>query len=132
MQELFGFLPAVIYEYSIRPEGTRSFDFVSAPCNTILGLSPEAVMRDSKLLESIIHKDDLNDLRLSSAVCEQSGTEWNWQGRMLVHGLVKWVEIRSNHEVKNDGTISKEGDHTGYYGKKGNCKGKRAALSVPG
>lgn len=102
-------MPAVIYEYSIRPEGTRSFDFISTPCNTILGLSPEAVMRDSTLMESLVHKDDIDDLKQTSAVCEVSGTEWNWQGRMLVRGLVKWVEIRSNHEVRDDGTIIRRG-----------------------
>ena len=66
-------------------------------------------MRDSALLESLIHKEDLEDLRQTSAVCEAAGTEWNWQGRMLVHGIVKWVEIRSNHERKDDGTVIRRG-----------------------
>jgi PAS domain S-box-containing protein len=109
MQDLFGHLPAVIYEYTIRPEGLRSFDFISSPCYSILGLSPKAVMEDSTLLESLVHKEDLEGLQKSSAVCEQAGTEWNWQGRMLVHGIIKWVEIRSNHEVKGDGTIIRRG-----------------------
>ena len=109
MQDLFGHLPAVIYEYSIRPGGTRSFDFISSPCNSILGVSPEAVMRDSTLMESLIHKEDIEDLWQTSAVSENAGIEWNWQGRMLVHGLVKWMEIRSNHEVKDDGTIIRRG-----------------------
>ncbi|MBA4053861.1 MAG: hypothetical protein C0490_04040 [Marivirga sp.] len=109
MQDLIRHLPAVIYEYSIMPDGTRRFDFISDACTPILGLSSEAVIKDASLIESIIHKDDLDDLQVASAICEQAGSELNWHGRMLVNGNLRWVEIRSNQEVKTDGTILRRG-----------------------
>ncbi len=109
MQDLIRHLPAVIYEYAVKPDGTRRFDFISDACKSILGLLPEAIMQDATLIESIIHKDDLEDLLKSSASCEEAGSELSWQGRMLVNGNIRWLEIRSNHQVKEDGTILRRG-----------------------
>ncbi len=109
MQDLIRHLPAVIYEYAVKPDGTRRFDFISDACESILGLLPEAIMQDATLIESIIHKDDLEDLLKSSASCEEAGSELSWQGRMLVNGNIRWLEIRSNHQVNEDGTILRRG-----------------------
>jgi PAS domain S-box-containing protein len=102
-------LPAVIYEYSIHPDGTRRFDFISEACHSILGLTSSDIMRDAQLMDSIVHEDDVNDLLKTSAHAERTGAEWNWQGRMIVRGKVKWVEIRSNHTTNPDGTILRRG-----------------------
>ena len=109
MQELISHLPAVIYAYSIQRDGSRHFDFISDNCDSILGLSGEAVMRDATLMESIVHREDINNLEVTSAKSVKAGQEWNWQGRMHVRDKVKWVEIRSNHELRDDGTIIRRG-----------------------
>jgi PAS domain S-box-containing protein len=109
MQDLIRHLPAVIYEYSIHPDGTRRFDFISEACHSILGLTSSDIMRDAQLMDSIVHEDDVNDLLKTSAHAERTGAEWNWQGRMIVRGKVKWVEIRSNHTTNPDGTILRRG-----------------------
>ncbi|HEX6890788.1 MAG TPA: PAS domain-containing protein, partial [Chryseolinea sp.] len=90
MQDLIKHLPAVIYEYSIHPDGRRSFDFISDACYSILGLTSSDIMRDAQLMDSIVHQEDVNDLMKTSAHAEQAGAEWNWQGRMIVRGKVKW------------------------------------------
>jgi len=102
-------LPAVIYEYSIHPDGTRRFDFISEACHSILGLASSEIMRDSTLMDGIVHQEDRADLAKTSANAEQAGAEWNWQGRMIVGGKVKWVEIRSNHTLDPNGTILRRG-----------------------
>ena len=102
-------MPAVIYEYSIHPDGTRRFDFISEACSSILGLSPSDVMRDATLMDSIVHKEDISELMRTSTHAERVGSEWNWQGRMMVRGKVKWVEIRSNHTLNPNGTIQRRG-----------------------
>ena len=102
-------MPAVIYEYSIHPDGTRRFDFISEACHSILGLASSEIMRDSTLMDGIVHQEDRADLAKTSANAEQAGAEWNWQGRMIVGGKVKWVEIRSNHTLDPNGTILRRG-----------------------
>jgi PAS domain S-box-containing protein len=109
MQDLIRHLPAVIYEYSIHPDGTRNFDFISDACYSILGLTSSDIMRDAQMMDSIVHQEDVNDLMKTSAHAERTGAEWNWQGRMLVKDKVKWVEIRSNHTTNSDGTILRRG-----------------------
>lgn len=102
-------MPAVIYEYSIHPDGTRRFDFISDACNSILGLKSSDIMRDATLMDNIVHQEDVADLAATSARAEQAGSEWNWQGRMMVKGRVKWVEIRSNHTLNADGSVVRRG-----------------------
>ncbi len=109
MQDLIRHLPAVIYEYSIHPDGTRRFDFISEACDSILGLSHQSIMKDASLMNKIIYNEDLEDLESTSAACEKSGIEWNWQGRIIVREQIRWVEIRSNHECKADGAIIRRG-----------------------
>src|SRR5688572_21290071 len=109
MQELIRHLPAVIYEYSIHPDGTRRFDFISDACSSILGLKSSDIMRDATLMDNIVHQEDVADLAATSARAEQAGSEWNWQGRMMVKGRVKWVDIRSNHTLNADGSVVRRG-----------------------
>jgi len=109
MQDLIRHLPAVIYEYSIHPDGTRRFDFVSDACNSILGLKSSDIMRDATLMDNIVHQEDVADLTATSTRAEEAGSEWNWQGRMIVKGKVKWVEIRSNHTLNPNGSILRRG-----------------------
>jgi len=66
-------------------------------------------MKDASLLDSIVHKDDLDDLQVASAICEQAGSELNWHGRMLVNENIRWVEIRSNQAIEADGTRLRRG-----------------------
>jgi len=109
MRDLIKHLPAVIYEYTVQPGGIRRFDYISEACESLLGISPEAVMNDAGAMDAIVHKDDIGQLQASSLVSEQAGREWNWQGRMHVRDKIKWVEIRSNHELRSDGVIIRRG-----------------------
>jgi PAS domain S-box-containing protein len=109
MQDLIKHLPAVLYEYAIQPDGSRRFSFVSEASELILGISSQKITQDASLLESIIHREDISNLQETSTACEKSGNEWNWQGRMWVGGKLRWMEIRSNHELKADGNIIRRG-----------------------
>ncbi len=109
MQDLIRHLPAVIYEYTIQSDGTRRFNFVSEACHSILGLNPEEVMRRPALMEEIVHPDDVEDFRLSSAASELAREEWNWQGRMIIRGNTRWIEIRSNHDLSESSTTVRRG-----------------------
>jgi PAS domain S-box-containing protein len=109
MQDLFKHLPAVIYEYQVHPDGTRGFNYMSNACETILGLKAEDVVRDYRVLDNIIHEDDLHYLKDTATESRDRGSEWHWQGRVRVRGEIKWVEFRSNHEVQADGVIIRRG-----------------------
>src|SRR5688572_33457817 len=102
MTDLIRHLPAVIYEYAILPDGKRSFTYVSPASEIIFGLLPEQILRDVTLMDDLVHPDDLKNLEETSHEAESGGKEWNWQGRFVIGDKIKWVEIRSNHEVRPD------------------------------
>lgn len=109
MQDLIRHLPAVIYEYAVYPDGSSRFLYISDACESILGLSPSAILKDASLLDSIVHEDDRQQMQESSLTSIKYGSEWNWQGRMRVRGSVIWIDVRSNHELKPDNTIIRRG-----------------------
>ena len=74
-----------------------------------MGISPEAILEKAQVLDSIVHKDDINNLLETSAICENDASDWNWQGRMWVRGELRWMEISSNNESKADGSTIKRG-----------------------
>lgn len=109
MEDLFKNLPAVIYEFAIYPDGKRCFNFISDSCEPILGLKATDILRDHKVLDAIVHDEDLPYLKDSASDSRNLATEWFWQGRVHVNGEVKWVEFRSNHHSGKNGIILRRG-----------------------
>ena len=109
MLDIIRNLPAVIYEFVIHPDGKRSFRYISPVCEAILGLTPAAIMNNASLMDTIVHPDDLQSLQETSMECEKNAKEWNWQGRFVIQGKSKWVNIRSNHEQIESGVILRRG-----------------------
>lgn len=109
MQDLIKHLPAVIYEYTVCPDGKKTFTYISPAVESILGLKPEDVLQDESVINSIVHPEDFQSLEKSSQDSQYNEVEWNWQGRMIVRGHIRVMEIRSNHERKEDGAIIRRG-----------------------
>ena len=109
MQDLLKHLPAVLYEYVIHPDRTKHFTYISEASESILGVSAQEVMNDAGVMDSLIHEEDFSSLRETSAVSQIEGREWYWHGRMIIRGEERWMEIRSNHEERGDGTIIRRG-----------------------
>ncbi|MEO5976107.1 MAG: PAS domain S-box protein [Chryseolinea sp.] len=109
MQDLFRHLPAVIYAYSIHPDGTRKFDYVSESCDFILGISHQEILRNAELMESIIHPDDIGHLRRTAEESQRDAAEFSWEGRMIYLSTIRWIEIRSNHQRSAGGVIIRRG-----------------------
>lgn len=109
MLDIIRNLPAVIYEYIIHPDGKRYFRYISSTSESMLGLSADEVMHDATAMDRIVHPEDIQDLQDSSRESEEHAKEWNWQGRFLVNGKIKWMEIRSNHERNEEGVVMRRG-----------------------
>lgn len=109
MQDLIRFLPAVIYEYTIEPSGKRYFTFVSEASERILGIPAGLLMQDHTLLDAIIHVDDLPRLKETAQESHETKSEWYWQGRATIDHEMRWLEIRSNHDLVDNGKIIRRG-----------------------
>jgi PAS domain S-box-containing protein len=109
MEDLFKHLPAVVYEYVIHADGSKGFRYMSSACERILGIRAADVMCDYRVLDNIIHEEDLPYMKDTAIQSRNYGMEWHWQGRVRVDNKVKWVEFRSNHEILADGNIVRGG-----------------------
>jgi len=109
MQEFIRFLPAVLYEYVIESSGKRYFSFVSEASERILGIKAIDLQSDHTLLDAIIHDEDLPRLKDTAQESHQEKSEWYWQGRATINKQVRWLEIRSNHDLMQEGKIVRRG-----------------------
>ncbi|MBX2961057.1 MAG: PAS domain S-box protein [Cyclobacteriaceae bacterium] len=103
MQELFQHLPGVIYEYLIRKDGSRTFTYISDNCAEILGIQSEQLRKDSSLFRSILLDDDRASFEDSLSASHAESKVWNWEGRIIVDGTIRWIETRSNPMASSEG-----------------------------
>ncbi|MEM9390404.1 MAG: PAS domain S-box protein [Bacteroidota bacterium] len=87
-------LPGVIYEYDFDED--IHFRFVSQGAIEMFGLTPEQIIDDYKVISSMIHEDDIEEFNRSSYEAASKGMKWEWQGRFIVNGEVKWIEGKSD------------------------------------
>ena len=98
-------LPAVVFEYSVFPDGTREFTYISPGCEEILGVSQEVLLRGILPMKNFIYHEDWNAFHAST---EQSLAElqpWKWEGRLNSRGQVIWIEASSVPTRMPDGVV---------------------------
>lgn len=108
MQAIIQQLPGVIYELTILPDGKTAFTFISSNCFEQLGVTAEAVLKDSSVLDTIIHSEDQAGFEASTLASHENQSTWQWEGRITVRGAVRWIEARSNASVVN-GEVKRHG-----------------------
>ncbi len=109
MLDLAKRLPAIIYEFTIHPNGDSGFTYISESCESILGISSASILSDATLMDKLIHEDDLLSMQSSSLESQGKGIDWSWEGRMIINDRQRWMEFHSNHEQLEDGTIIRRG-----------------------
>ncbi len=95
-------LPGVIYEYEYEEAGNRSiFKYISQGCIEMFGYSPEEILHESTLIQSLVHPDDVDQFKRTSDFCAQNAIKWEWEGRFIVNGQTKWIEGTSDTRGSN-------------------------------
>ena len=95
-------LPGVIYEYEYEEEGNRSiFKYISQGCIEMFGYTPEEILHDPTLIQSLVHPGDVDQFKRTSDFCAQNAIKWEWEGRFIVNGQTKWIEGTSDTRGSN-------------------------------
>ncbi len=102
-------LPGVIYEYEEIGENPHQFRYISQGCEEMFGFTPEEIMADASLLERRIHPEDVLGFRDTTLSSEFEAKNWEWQGRIIINGVEKWIKGKSNPTKLSDGTIVRYG-----------------------
>lgn len=109
MQHIVDKLPAVIFEYTVFPDGSRDFTYVSPRCKEILGLSQEIILSGVLPIRSFIHPEDWEDFSRSTETSIAATTEWKWMGRILYENKETWVETNGTPTQMEDGRVAWSG-----------------------
>jgi PAS domain S-box-containing protein len=98
-------LPAVVFEYSVFPDGTRDFTYISPRCDEILGVSQEVLMRGILPMKNFIYHEDWNGFYESTEQSLAGLREWKWEGRLNAKGQVIWIEACGMPTRMPDGVV---------------------------
>jgi PAS domain S-box-containing protein len=96
----------MIFEYVTYPDGQNRFLSVTDACSAILNIPSEQLLANPLTFQKIIHEED------SASYLEanrDNGADFYWQGRILVKGAVRWIEIRATQETLVDGSVLRSG-----------------------
>src|ERR1044071_416299 len=98
-------LPAVVFEYSVFPDGSRDFTYISPRCEEILGVSQEVLMRGILPMKNFIYHEDWNGFYESTEDSLASLREWKWEGRLNSRGQLIWIEASGIPTRMPDGVV---------------------------
>ena len=105
LMHLLDNLPAVVFEYSVFPDGTRDFTYISPRCEEILGVSQEVLLRGIVPMKNFIYHEDWNTFHASTEQSLAKLQPWKWEGRLNSRGQVIWIEASGMPTRTGDGVI---------------------------
>lgn len=98
-------LPGVVFQYVLRPDGTDLVRYVSAGARIVWGLEPSEAERHPEKPWSIVHPDDLEDLKASINASADNLTQWQCDWRVSDEaGTEKWLRGRGRPYREADGS----------------------------
>ena len=101
--------PAVLYQFMMMPNGVMSFPYISDVIVSILGVTPEEVMKDPLKLLGMVHPDDQKIFQEGIAESAASLESFPLTFRCLKDGKVLWIEARGMPTALGDGRILWDG-----------------------
>lgn len=109
-QSLSDSVPGVIYQYTLRPDGTSHFPWSSGKMKDIYGCTPEEVQNDATAVFAVIHPDDMPHVRQTITESANRLSVWHSTYRVNhpVHGVL-WMEGSASPSRQNDGSITWHG-----------------------
>jgi PAS domain S-box-containing protein len=101
--------PAIVYQFTMSPDGQFYFPYVSEGVTTILGVSPQEIMADASKMLGLIHPDDLGAFFEGIVKSAQSLEPYCAEIRCMKDGEVLWGEARSTPSRLADGSMVWDG-----------------------
>lgn len=103
-------IPMVIYRYVLRPDGSDDFIYISPYIQTILGVTPQAVVSSSQTLFSLIHSDYLEPVQAAILESAQHLTPFHGEFQATaLGGDQKWMQVMSLPAAQANGDIVWQG-----------------------
>ncbi|MFH2124312.1 MAG: GAF domain-containing protein [Pseudomonadota bacterium] len=100
------FTAGMIYQVIIRPDGTRTFSYVSDSVKQLYGASPEEVMADASLIYSRVDEEDINSVTEAENEAGRTFSTFTAEVRIKdPSGQTRWSSLVSTPTRMEDGSI---------------------------
>ena len=107
--ELVTRIPAGVYRYRMLADGGTRFEYVSPRWCAINRIASDAVLADATVALAVIHPEDRPEFERLQQLLRQRPQPFVWEGRVLVHGEIRWMRIESSPTVLDNGDILWDG-----------------------
>lgn len=93
VQSIVDNLPAVVFEYTLFPDGTRDFTYLSPRCDEVIGLNRETLLAGTFPMSSFIYPDDREEFLRIADDSISNLASFKWEGRIIIESGVSWIEV---------------------------------------
>ncbi len=103
-------LPVVVFEYTLNPDGSKDFTYLSASCEKILGIKRDLLLSGSYPMKIFIHPEDWETFKQMQDAAVKEITLIKWEGRIVSsNSETLWVEAICEPVKLADGRIAWSG-----------------------
>lgn len=109
-QQLIDNVPAVVYRYTVRPDGSDCYEYLSENIVKLYGLPKQAVLEDIALFWDMVHPSDRHKLQDAIKVSAENKTPLFVDYRLIAaDGKLKWIQEKSQPSYRDNGEIVWDG-----------------------
>jgi|GEM_PF-6649682 len=106
IQNIAAQVPGMVFQYKLRPDGTRCFPYASEGIRAIYRLEAEDVREDATKTLALIHPDDIDGFMESMAVSARTLQAWQREYRVcFANGEEHWLFGKATPRRESDGSI---------------------------
>lgn len=104
-ENLVSRIPVGIYILHSTPDGAFALEYVSPRMAEMLNLNVEKLLAETQTVFQAIHPDDREGFISLNLEGIQLKKPFDWKGRFLVDGMVRWLHFVSSPELLENGDI---------------------------
>jgi PAS domain S-box-containing protein len=98
-------VPGIVYQYRGLADGSGSFPYVSESCIDLLGLHPQALMKDASLALRLIDRDDRDRVFASVNRALRAMRPWRCEFRLYLRGRHRLARLAATPQAEPDGGV---------------------------
>jgi two-component system sensor histidine kinase UhpB len=104
-------MPVLFFRLMLNVDGSYGFPYLSTGCESLLGISPVALLEEGSRLQSLLLPEDRAGFNASMQESAASLSVWNWEGRVWIDEWrdIKWINLRATPRALPDGSVRWEG-----------------------
>ncbi len=96
-------LPGMACRITLDGHGQLSFPYVSEGSFDLLGIRPADLSRQPQQLLALLHPEDEKSFHKSMLSSAKHASAWNWEGRIVMSGEIKWINLRAAYHNSDAG-----------------------------